>query len=219
MEAKQIFPDVYMIEGRLATRNLVPGKSVYGEELTTIDKVEYRGWNPYRSKLGAAIMNKMRTMRICKGASVLYLGAATGTTCSHVSDIIGEDGSLYCIELSERNLRELLKVCETRPNMLPVLEDARNVDKYAGDVGEVDVIYQDVSARDQAEILLANSKLLKDKGYAYVAIKSQSISVAKKPELVYKEFLETVGKGFNVIEKIDIMPYDKMHMFVVLEKK
>ena len=103
--------------------------------------------------------------------------------------------------------------------MLPLLEDARNINKYEEEVGIVDVLYQDVSARDQAEILLTNSKMLKTGGLAYVAIKSQSISVAKKPEMVYKEFLKTIGKTFDILEKIDIMPFDKYHLFVVLRKR
>ena len=180
--------------------------------------MEYRLWNPYRSKLGAAISKGMKRMEIKRGSGVLYLGAATGTTCSHVSDIIGEKGILYCVEISERNVRDLLKVCERRSNMLPIFNDARNVEGYGEDVGSADVIYQDIAARDQAEILLENCKLIKKGGYAYVAIKSQSIDVSRRPSEVYKEFLDKVSKRFSLLESIDIMPYDKMHLFVVLQK-
>jgi fibrillarin-like pre-rRNA processing protein len=83
----------------------------------------------------------------------------------------------------------------------------------------VDVIYQDVSARDQAGILLANSRFLKKGGYAYVAIKSQSISVAKKPSEVYSDFFKEVAQRFEAVEKIDIAPYDQKHMFAVLKNR
>ncbi|MCL4375413.1 fibrillarin-like rRNA/tRNA 2'-O-methyltransferase [Candidatus Marsarchaeota archaeon] len=217
-QIKKIFDGVFLVDGKLATMNLDMGRDVYGEELIEKDGLEYRLWNPYRSKLGAAISKGMKRMEIKRGSRVLYLGAATGTTCSHVSDIIGEKGILYCVEISERNVRDLLRVCERRSNMLPIFNDARNVREYGEDVGSADVIYQDIAARDQAEILLENCKLLKKGGYAYIAIKSQSIDVSRKPSEVYKEFLDRVSKRFSLLESIDIMPYDKMHLFVVLQK-
>lgn len=217
-KATEIFSNVFKIGQRLFTKNLAIGMKVYGEDLVILNGIEYRSWNPYRSKLAAAILNGLRELSIAPGSSVLYLGAATGTTCSHVSDIIGEKGIVYCIEISERSMRDLLKVCESRQNMLPILSDARNVDSYSSEAGTVDSIYQDVSSRDQAEILLYNSILLKKGGYAYVAIKSQSISTSTNPEKVYRTFLNSIGSRFKLVERIRLEPFDKKHLFVVLKK-
>lgn len=219
MEAKEIFDGVFTIGGKLATRNLVKGSAVYGEELVRSGGEEYRMWNPYRSKLAAAIINGLREMRIRRNSKVLYLGAASGTTSSHVSDIVGRRGLVYCIEISERSMRELVRVCESRENMLPLLQDARNAELYAKEVGVCDVLYQDIAARDQADILKRNSVLLRSRGTAYVAIKSQSIDVSKDPRLVYKGFIDDVSGAFEVLEKVDIAPYSKMHMFAVLRKR
>ncbi len=219
MEAKEVFDGVFMVGRKLATRNLTSGTKVYGEELVRIGGSEYRLWNPYRSKLAAAILLGMRGMRIGRGSKVLYLGAATGTTSSHVSDIVGKGGLVYCIEISERSMRELVGVCESRENMLPMLKDARDTDSYAKEVGVCDVLYQDIAARDQADILNRNSTLLRSKGMAYVAIKSQSIDVTEDPEKVYADFLAKVSEIFEVLEKIDLKPYSKMHMFAVLRKR
>lgn len=52
-------------------------------------KMEYRAWNPFRSKLAAAILGGIDQIHIKPGAKVMYLGAASGTTVSHVSDIVG----------------------------------------------------------------------------------------------------------------------------------
>jgi fibrillarin-like pre-rRNA processing protein len=219
MEVRQIFDGVYKVDGKLATRNLARDRRVYDEELVEYEGEQYRLWNPYRSKLAAAIMKGMKELKIRRGSKVLYLGAATGTTSSHISDIVGTDGIVYCIEISERNMRELIKTCEYRANMLPILQDARNVEAYASDTGVCDVLYQDIAARDQADILIRNAALLKKGGFAYVAIKSQSIDVAKSPGLVYREFLEKASAEFKVVDKIDIAPYSKMHLFVSLRKK
>ncbi len=215
---KEIFENVFKIGNRLATKNLVPGQRVYGEELVNINGIEYRLWNPYRSKLSAAIINGLKNMNIKKGSKVLYLGAANGTTCSHVSDIIDRQGILFCIEISERSMRDLIKVCEKRENMMPILADARNTSYYEDEVGKVDIIYEDVSARDQADILLSNSKMLNRNGFAYVAIKSQSISMSKNPSEIYQEFIDKVSNEFKLVEKVKIEPFHKKHLFTVFQK-
>lgn len=219
LQLKEIFDNVYRIDKKLATRNFDIGNKVYDEELINIDGTEYRTWNPYRSKLAAAIINGLKTMAIKQGSKVLYLGAATGTTTSHVSDIVGEKGEVFCVEFSERNMRNLMQVCDKRLNMLPIHGDARETEKYAEDVEGADVLYQDVSARDQADILIRNSKLIKPKGIVYVAIKSQSISSSEKPKVVFDNFLEQMKPHFEILEQIDIEPFDLGHLFVVLQKR
>ena len=218
MALRQLVPGVYLIDNKLATLNLARGYKVYGEELIVIDGKEYRLWNPYRSKLAAAMKVGMRNFNIRLGDGVLYLGAATGTTASHVSDIVGKEGRVYGLELSERNMREFIGVCEHRSNMLPILADARYTDSYNGTVGQCDVIYQDVSARDQAHILLENSKFLKKGGLAYFVIKSQSVDISKRPEEVYRNVLDRLKGRFSILERMSLEPYDSLHLFTVLRK-
>jgi fibrillarin-like pre-rRNA processing protein len=218
MKAEELFEGVYTIDGKLATLNLVSGNRVYDEELVEIKGKEYRLWNPYRSKLAAALLNGMKEMHIGSDLSVLYLGAASGTTSSHVSDIVGDKGMVYCIEISERSVRDLMKVCEARQNMLPMLQDARNTEAYSEDVGTCDVMYQDIAARDQADIMIRNAALLKKGGFAYVAIKSQSIDVSRDPKDVFDEFIAQIKPHFKVLEKIDLVPYTKLHLFLSLQK-
>ena len=145
VKAHQKFPEIYwaiLEDGtkRLATKNLAPGRAVYGERLITFKGVEYRIWDPYRSKLAAAILKGLKNVPIKPGNKVLYLGAASGTTASHVSDIVGENGHVYCVEFSARAIRELVNnVCAFRPNMSPILEDARLPERYAMLIEKVDL--------------------------------------------------------------------------------
>ena len=86
-------------EDALVTLNMAPGEAVYGEkriavENTAVDtgektKIEYRVWNPFRSKLAAAVLGGVDKIHMPPGTKVLYLGAASGTSVSHVSDIVG----------------------------------------------------------------------------------------------------------------------------------
>ena len=89
---------VYLKDGNIATKNLNPGTSVYGEELIQED-VEYRIWNPRRSKLAAALLNGLKNLELDDASKVLYLGASTGTTVSHISDIV-INGRIYAVEFS-----------------------------------------------------------------------------------------------------------------------
>jgi len=212
----------WLLDGkrRPATRSLAPGHRVYGERLVQIEGVEYRAWDPRRSKLAAALLRGLKEPPIKEGSRVLYLGAASGTTASHVSDMVGESGSVYCVEFAPRSMRDLVAVCETRPNMLPLLADARKPEEYAGKIGRIDAIYQDVAQPDQARILARNARMFLKKGQpALIAVKAPSIDVTKRAAEVYSDVLRELEKDFELVEKIDLNPYEKDHLFLSLRLK
>jgi fibrillarin-like pre-rRNA processing protein len=201
---------------------LTPGKTVYGERLVRFEGVEYRVWDAFRSKLAAAIQKGVQVVPIKPGHKVLYLGAASGTTASHVSDIVGEKGHVYCVEFASRSLRELVcNVCAFRLNMAPFLEDARLPEKYAMFIsGKVDEIYCDVATSEQAKVLADNADVfLKERGWAMLAIKAQSIDVTKDPSEVYQQEIKVLKKrGFSIEEIINLEPYDIAHAMIVAQK-
>uniref|UniRef100_A0A8C3BJ73 rRNA 2'-O-methyltransferase fibrillarin n=1 Tax=Cairina moschata TaxID=8855 RepID=A0A8C3BJ73_CAIMO len=168
-------------EDALVTRNMVPGESVYGEKRISVEdgdtKVEYRAWNPFRSKLAAAILGGIDQIHIRPGTKVLYLGAASGTTVSHVSDIVGPEGLVYAVEFSHRSGRDLINVAKKRTNVIPVIEDARHPHKYRMLIGMVDVIFADVAQPDQSRIVALNAhNFLRNGGHFVISIKVTSTS-------------------------------------------
>jgi fibrillarin-like pre-rRNA processing protein len=222
------FPQVFLVtledgSQKLATRNLSPGRAVYGEKLIRFEGVEYRLWDPFRSKLAAAILKGIKTVPIKPNHQVLYLGAASGTTASHVSDIVGEKGYVYCVEFAPRAIRELVNnVCAYRVNMLPILEDARFPEKYAIFIrGKVDGIYCDLAQPEQARILADNADMfLKNGGYVMLAIKARSIDVTKEPSEVYKKEIKVLcDRGFDVLHVVNLEPYDVDHVMVLAKLK
>jgi len=221
------FPEIYQAtleDGahRLATKNLTPGRSIYGERLVRFEGIEYRIWDAFRSKLAAGILKGIQNVPIKPGHSVLYLGAASGTTSSHVSDIVGERGHVFCIEFASRSLRELVSnVCAYRLNMSPFLEDARLPQKYAMFIsGKVDDIYCDVAQPEQARVVADNADVfLKESGWVMLAVKAQSIDVTKDPAVVYQNEVRVLEKrGFKVEEVVNLEPYDKAHAMIVAQK-
>ena len=221
MSAVAIFPGVYCIQGNernlIATLNLTPGRNVYGEKLLIVDGVEYRLWNPFRSKLGAALEKGLKVMPILRGDRVLYLGVASGTTCSHISDIVGVDGHIWAVDFAPRSMRDFItNVVHYRDDLSPILGDARRPDNYASMVPEVDVIYADVAQPDQADIVIKNAEFfLKPGGVILLAIKSRSVDVTRSPTEIYKEQKSILERVFKVEEMLELDPFEKAHAFII----
>lgn len=215
MSMKEIFPGVWKEGKRLYTENAVPGKKVYGERIIKKHGMEFREWVPERSKLAAALLKNLRTFPFASGSKILYLGASTGTTVSHLSDIVG-DGIIYGIEFAERVFRNFLDLSQDRKNIVPLFVDARKSDDYTW-LEEMDIVYTDIADPQQTDIAIRNAKeFLKKGGFLFLAVKSQSIDVTKKSEIVYKEEADKVKQAdFTVEAVIDLEPYEKNHAMIV----
>jgi fibrillarin-like pre-rRNA processing protein len=220
------FDNVYWatFEGKgrkLVTKSFAPGFKVFVDEWVFEHRgEEFRVWDPYRSKLAAAILKGVRRLPIRRGDKVLYLGAASGTTASFISDIVDREGAVFCVEISSRPLRDLLQVCDRRPNMVPVLADARDPCLYACVVPVVDLVYQDVAQPDQVEIFIRNMRVfLRDGGYGVLALKARAIDVSKKPCEIFSEELEELQREFDVLDTKILDPYERDHAVFVVRKQ
>ena len=209
---------VYFKDENIATKNLTPGISVYGEELIAEDD-EYRIWNPRRSKLAAALLNGLENLDIADTSKVLYLGASTGTTVSHISDI-AINGRVYAVEFSPTTAKKLVQLSRQRPNIAPILGDARKPKEYLNYVEKTDLVYCDVAQPTQTELFMKNMDLFsKDDGVGLLMIKARSIDVVQKPKKVFKlQEIKLKEKGFRIIEKVKLEPYEKDHMAFLVER-
>lgn len=218
---KQIFNGIFSENGKILTKNLVPGKRVYGEKLFSEKGQEFREWVHWRSKLAAGIKNGLKEVPLKEGSTVLYLGSSEGTTPSHVSDIIGKDGLLFGVDVSERVMRKFIGLCEDRENLVPVLADANKPKDYEEylEGHQVDLLFQDISQKNQAEIFNKNAALFLSKGKpGLIAIKAKSISQGN-PETVFKKEIAELGKEFKVKQVVSLKPFEKDHVIVLCEKK
>ena len=185
------------------------------------NKLEYRMWNPFRSKIAAAILGGFGNVYIGPGKAVLYLGAASGTTVSHVSDVVGPEGTVYAVEFSHRSGRDLINMAKNRTNVIPIIEDARHPLKYRMLVGMVDVVFADVAQPDQARIVALNSQhFLKNGGHYMISIKASCIDSTSKPEAVFAAERNKLAKaGLVPAEQLTLEPYERDHAVVVGEYK
>ncbi|MEB2835772.1 MAG: fibrillarin-like rRNA/tRNA 2'-O-methyltransferase [Desulfurococcales archaeon] len=201
---------------RIATKNLVPGQRVYGERIYHYQGEEYREWNAYRSKLAGALLKGLVELPVKRGDRILYLGIASGTTASHVSDIIGWEGRIYGVEFAPRVMRDLLLVVAERRNIYPILGDARFPEKYRHLVEGVNGLYSDVAQPEQAAIVVRNARMfLEDGGYLLLAIKARSIDVTLEPSEVYRREIKTLQEGgFEVVDVVHLDPFDRDHAMI-----
>jgi fibrillarin-like pre-rRNA processing protein len=201
----------------LSTLNLVKGTTVYGERLVRHKGEEYRVWDPFRSKLAGALENGLSWLPLESRSRVLYLGASTGTTVSHISDIIGVNGVIFAVESSSRVGRELLqKVASKRENIIPILEDARRPNLYFSILGTVDIVYCDIAQPDQTNIALKNChRYLKPEGALILIVKTRSIDVVKNPRLVIdQEAKKLEANQFIINQIINLEPFDRDHALI-----
>jgi len=216
---------VFIAKGKedvLVTLSSVPGEAVYGEKRISVtegeEKREYRVWNPFRSKVAAAILGGVNNIYMGPGMKVLYLGAASGTTVSHISDIVGPTGIVFAVEFSPRSGRDLINVAKKRTNIIPIVEDARHPQKYRMLVGIVDTVFADVAQPDQARIIALNAHhFLKNGGHFVISIKANCIDSTAEPEVVFaKEVNKLKQEQFKPEEQITLEPYERDHAVVVV---
>jgi fibrillarin-like pre-rRNA processing protein len=217
------FPGVYEERrGRmtiLLTKNLAPGKRVYSENLIKDGGVEYREWDPKRSKLASSILKGLSQTGLKEGHKVLYLGASTGTTVSHVSDIVGKDGFVFAVEFAPRVTRELMYVALDRKNVAPILADANQPESYFHKVSQVDFLYMDIAQKNQAEIFMKNMMFLKKDGFGMLCVKSRSIDISKTPSEIFRMVRAQLEKDLVIVDYRTIDPFQKDHCVYVCKKK
>lgn len=214
---EQIQPGIFRKNDSIYTE-AASTESVYGEKFVEENGQKYRKWDASRSKAGAAVQKGV-DLGIARDSEVLYLGAASGTTVSHFSDVL-EDGFIYAVEYSETVIRDLLDVAEQRENIAPILGNARNPGEYSDIVEQVDVVFQDISQSDQPEIFLRNcEKYLKEDGIGLLAVKAKSISTSDKPKKIFSDVKSKLEEEFEIMAETTLEPYEKDHLFLKLEKE
>lgn len=218
MELRSVMDNVYWLADKkrtLVSLNLVNGQSVYGEKLIDVNGRQYREWIPFRSKLAAALYKGFHGVDLRSGYKVLYLGASSGTTVSHVSDIVGRSGQIYAVEISEEMGIHLILLAKTRVNLFPIIADASKISEYSDIVPKCDFLYQDIAQKDQIGIFIDNAnRFLRRGGSGAIAIKSKSIDVTQPSFKVIAAAKSQLEKRFRILGAIPLSPFQKDHELI-----
>lgn len=212
------FPNTFLFKNKLVSLNAVQAHSVYAERLINFSGKQYREWNVMRSKLGAGIKKGFDNLGINNNSTCLYLGAASGTTVSHVSDML-DKGYVFAVEFSAQPFSKLLNESKLRNNIIPILSDANKVENYAELVPEVDFVFQDISQKNQVYIFVNNmNRYMKKDGFGYLSLKCKSIDVTRKnKEILDESELILKENGFIPIKSMSLAPFEKDHYLIVVQ--
>lgn len=218
IKPSQIF-EVYQDGKRLFTKSSTPGKTFFNEQVVVQDGKEYREWDPRRSKLAAAITSGCKNVFIRNTSVILYLGAAHGYTVSYLSDIVTK-GFIFALDSAPRVVRDLYFLAQARNNIAPILADAAHPEQYVNGLSQVDIVYQDIAQKQQAEIFIKNMDVfLASGGYGLVAVKARSIDVAKKPSVIFQEVRKMIDQKYPVVDFKILEPFQKDHCFIICKKR
>jgi fibrillarin-like pre-rRNA processing protein len=209
---------VFSEKNKLYTLSSSPGTRIYGEKIVKMSDQEYREWNPRKSKLAAYIRSGGEFFPIRRDSKILYLGASSGTTASHMSDIASE-GRIYCVEFAPRMFRDLVKTCFARENMFPILGDATNPEEYQFAVGPLDMIYADVAQKRQADIIADNMDFFRT-DFGMAAIKARSEDVTANPAGIYRASVKRLEeRGYKVVDSRELEPFENAHCMLAFTRK
>ena len=212
-------------EGRsLWTRNAVKGVSVRGERRKRDGRIEWRRWDPTRSKGAAAILrtrSEPSSILPQPGATCLYLGASGGGTVSHIHDFVcgaenHHGGQLVAVEISPRMVRDLVKLSDMRPGLVPVLGDARKPEQVAAFIrGKANWIHQDLSIADQAEtfVRMATS-FLAPGGIGLLSLKAASERSSEGDDNSRFQKAEQILRDSDLVfeERMDLRGLEEQHV-------
>ena len=183
---------------------LSPGRILPGDRV-------YHGmriWDPAHSKVAA--LCHVHGEPPVTNASVLYLGAASGSTVSFLSDYAE---IVYAVEFSPRSVRDLIRLAYERSNIIPIFEDARYPERYLPFVEPVDLLIQDIAQRDQADIAIRNLSFLKQNGHFILFLKLFSMGIEKKREELTDDVLKLIKcAGIIDINVINLDTYQSGHV-------
>ena len=211
--------EIYQDGKRIYTKSLFPGKIHFDENTISENGIEYREFDPRRSKLAAMIMKGCANAGIRKNDVILYLGISHGYTASFISDIIGPEGLIFGIDPAPRVMRDLVFLSQIRTNIVPLLADANHPEEYVNRISQADIVYQDVAQRNQEDIFIRNCKLfLKPGGYGLLAVKAKSINIKKKPKQIFEEIRRKLEQEFTVIDYKILEPFEKDHCMIIIKK-
>lgn len=211
------FPRIAEERGRLYVES---ARTDFAEELVERDGTIWRPWDARRSKLAAGIQKRLSQTGIREGDTVLYLGAAHGYTPSFIADMIGEKGTIFCLDFSATVVRDLLRKSSARTNMIPVLGDAKRPDDYAYRVTGADVIFMDIAQRDQTGIFIRNcERFLKDGGFGILALKARSVDMTRNPKDIFKETYKALERMYKVVDYRELDPLEKDHAIFIIKKQ
>ena len=234
MKEPRIFQIQIGNEEQLATKNMVKGTKTRKEKIVIVNNEEFLEWNPYKSKLAAAIRNGLQILPIIKNSKVVCINLPEESTILHISNIVGSGGSVFVIDVNKNKKSFLNKLVNTHKNIIPIYDTVDELSFSSSITGKVDALYVDIPESEQIEQIVEKyGSLLKNEGFLMLVTKKddailendivgwmaeQRAGLNKIREITAKlksqfEIIQEINLGINYAME----PYHKLHAFILAQ--
>ena len=217
IKADTIFWITVKNKKKLATLNNASVNEVYNEKLIKMNGKQYNLWNPYTSKLAAAIVNGMEIFPILEKTKVLYLNSTIEKTLSHISDIIGVNGKIFILrDINENSKNFLENVMNDRTNVFTITRDNGDPAKFSSKTEMVNVVYVDITQHNETEVAIQNCKrYLRDGGFLMLVVPTKKIDFVNNPNGQNLEEIQKLQSSFEIIQQINLTDFFKEHSMII----
>tara|TARA_Y100000741_G_scaffold312312_2_gene256754 strand:- start:2828 stop:3469 length:642 start_codon:yes stop_codon:yes gene_type:complete len=190
----------------LATKNLIPGNSLFDEKIIQKSDSEFIEWNPYKSKLAASIRNGLQIFPISQNMNVLFVTDIFDSTILHLSNIVGNDGKIRYIS----NQKDIPENISKIPNIIKFDYEKENADK------KFDFLYLDIQDNSFLEkTILYMKKFLKNNGFSIIFLKKESKIDSNKKGVKWlieqssglkkiESIIQNLNKNIDVLQEINL---------------
>ena len=204
-------------EKKLATLSNMSTNQDYKENLVEMNGKQHSIWNPYMSKLAAAIINGMEIFPILKKTKILYLDPTSEKTIKHISDIVGINGKIFVVRNIMKNSKNFLEqIAKNRSNIFTIIPDKTNPVRFTGMTETVDVIYIDIAEHNQTESIIQNCKNhLRIGGFLMLIVPTKNIDFANNTSKKNQEERKKLQTSFDIIQEINLTDFFKEYSMVI----
>ena len=235
MKETRIFQIQIGDKEQLATKNIVEGTKTHKEKIVIVNDEEFLEWNPYKSKLAAAIRNGLQILPIIKNSKVVCINPLEESTILHISNIVGSDGSVFVIDVNKNKKSFLNKLVNTHKNIIPIYDTVDELSSSSSITGKVDALYVDIPESEQIETIVEKyGSLLKNEGFLMLIAKKDDNAIIENDIAGWmaeqraglnkiREITAKLKSQFEIIQEINLGlnyamgPYHKFYTFILAQ--
>ena len=235
MKETRIFQIQIGDKEQLATKNIVEGTKTHKEKIVIVNDEEFLEWNPYKSKLAAAIRNGLQILPIIKNSKVVCINPLEESTILHISNIVGSEGSVFVIDVDKNKKSFLNKLVNTHKNIIPIYDTVDELSFSSSITGKVDALYVDILESEQIEQIVEKyGSLLKNEGFLMLIAKKDDNAIIENDIAGWmaeqraglnkiREITTKLKSQFEIIQEINLginyamEPYHKFYTFILAQ--
>ena len=235
MKETRIFQIQIGDKEQLATKNIVEGTKTHKEKIVIVNDEEFLEWNPYKSKLAAAIRNGLQILPIIKNSKVVCINPLEESTILHISNIVGSKGSVFVIDVDKNKKSFLNKLVNTHKNIIPIYDTVDELSFSSSITGKVDALYVDIPESEQIETIVEKyGSLLKNEGFLMLIAKKDDNAIIENDIAGWmaeqraglnkiREITTKLKSQFEIIQEINLglnygmRPYHKFYAFILAQ--